>query len=132
MALVCRCRRRLHGHRRRGRRRRGRCGRVGRKRGNGGGSDRPEPPYNKKYEEVDGGGPRINHREVEFSEEWDYTHQSAWKRSKMYDEDHAKGKIQQAQNKAWVAAGSKGPLRTWGTVSRNLPWRKRKQRSRRR
>ena len=38
----------------------------------------------------------------------------------MYDEDHAKWKIQQAQYKAWVAAGSKGPLRTWGTVKEEL------------
>ena len=38
----------------------------------------------------------------------------------MYDKDHAKWKTQQAQYKAWIAAGSKGQLSKWGTVKQEL------------
>ena len=47
------------------------------------------PAYSQKYKAADGGGARIDHKTVEFSDKWDYAHQYAWKRSKLYDDDHA-------------------------------------------
>ena len=56
--------------------------------GRGGGGDRTEPKYTQKYKAIDGGGKRIDYKTIAFSKEWDYQHQNAWKRSKLYDKNY--------------------------------------------
>ena len=101
---------------------RGDGGRGGRGRGNGttSGSGRPAPAYSQKCKAADGGGARIDHKTVEFSNKWDYVHQGAWRRSKMYDDDYAKWKARETKHKAWKAAGSNGQLRDFEEVKQEL------------
>ena len=65
-------------------------------------------PKTEKYEAKDGGGKRINHRTIAFSQEWSKHHQQAWTWSKLYDENYEQWKTDQANWKAWVAGGKKG------------------------
>ena len=109
--MVCRCR--LC---------RGGGGRGGGGRGGGdGGSGKPQPAYSKKYSDADGGGARIDHKNVAYNEEWHHTHQRAWTRSKMYDDNRTQWRADHAKYKAWVAGGNKGFLRDFdGTVKQEL------------
>ena len=60
------------------------------------------PSYNIHYKEADGGKPRINWKTTRKNENWDWWHVQAWERSKLYDEDPAEWKINQAAYKKSV------------------------------
>ena len=60
---------------------------------------------------MDGGGARIDHKNVAFSEEWSKHHQQAWTRSELYDKHYTKWKSDNEQYKAWIAGGGGGRYR---------------------
>ena len=75
--------------------------------GGGGGSDgskddnnsKKAPSYDIKYKQSDGGAPRINWKQTKKNTNWDWWHVQAWERSKLYDEDPEKWRINQAAYK---------------------------------
>ena len=82
--------------------------------GDGGGTSKyaEGPKYLLTIKAANGGAKRIDWKAIDLSDKWRVRHITAWKRSKMYDTDHARWKVKQAEFKKTHCGKESGKERT--------------------